>query len=302
MTSEPLVISIDDAMDRLGTGPFQHKILIAAGSCFMADAMEAMLLSFLALILEKEWTLSKEQTATIISLVFIGAMVGNLIFGPAGDRLGRRPIFYICSLTIGMFGIATSFVRGYIALILLRFVVGIGLGGLTVPFDILAEFLPTQSRGTYLILINLFWTLGSVLTVLVAYCTIGIGIHWRWFVSICAIPCFISMVFVYLFVPESPHWLVSQGRTDEALKILYRGSLDNRKDPMTLFPPGCRLRSESMENTSSQESNRLVAAPLTYEMNGEKHRSLCAKCLSVCGNISYVVFLLSLTISSHFFC
>ena len=158
--------------------------------------MEVMLLSFLALTLEKEWKLSKDQTATIVSLVFIGAMSGNIILGSGGDRLGRRPIFYFCSFIIGVFGILTSFVHGYIALLIVRFIVGIGLGGLTVPFDILAEFIPTETRGKYLILIELFWTLGSFLTVLAAYGTLGQGISWRIFVVICALPCFLSMVLV----------------------------------------------------------------------------------------------------------
>jgi MFS family permease len=254
MRPEQTILTIDEAIDRIGNGPFQQKILIAAGSCFMADAMEVMLLSFLALTLENDWKLTKDQTASIVSLVFIGAMVGNLILGPAGDRLGRQPIFYICSLIIGIFGIVTSFVHSYVALILVRFVVGIGLGGLTVPFDILAEFTPTKQRSKYLILIELFWTLGSFLTVLVAYGTLGQGISWRVFVSLCAMPCFLSMLLVKMFVPESPHWLVAQGRTDEALKVLYRGALENGNDPVSLFPPGCMLLVDGMDHSTRSDA------------------------------------------------
>ena len=59
------VISIDDAIDRLGMGTFQKRIMLAAGLCFAADAMEILLLSFLSLVLMDEWQLSNRQASSI---------------------------------------------------------------------------------------------------------------------------------------------------------------------------------------------------------------------------------------------
>ena len=66
------------------------------------------------------------------------------------------------------------------------FMVGFGVGGLTVPFDILAEFLPAESRGKNLLVIEYFWTIGVLFVVMIAYNTLGHGEqsgNWRLFVS-----------------------------------------------------------------------------------------------------------------------
>lgn len=58
-SNEQTVISVDDAIEAIGMGPFQRRVLWAAGLCFTADATEVMLLSFLSLTLQSEWGLSE---------------------------------------------------------------------------------------------------------------------------------------------------------------------------------------------------------------------------------------------------
>lgn len=238
------IISVDGAIDALGTGPFQRRVLLLCGLCFAADSMEIMLLSFLSAILQAEWGLTTAQTATITSCVFAGALMGTLILGPMGDRIGRRPVFLACGVIISLFGVATAFARNYVELVLTRFLVGFGVGGLTVPFDILAEFLPTRIRGRYLLLIEYFWTAGSLSVPVVAYLTVGRGLSWNLFVLICAIPCVASFVMGVFLVPESPRWLLSRGRKEEALHILRDAAAINRMDPMTVYPTGTELLDE----------------------------------------------------------
>ena len=147
-------ITVEQAMDRLGAGPFQIKILIASGLCFAADAMQVILLSFLTLVLKEEWSLSNAKTESITSCLFAGSMLGTLVLGPAADAYGRRPIFLMSAIIISVFGFATSFSHNYTVFVFLLFWIGFGVGGLVVPFDLLAEFLPSKGRGKILLSIE----------------------------------------------------------------------------------------------------------------------------------------------------
>lgn len=250
--SSPSSISIDEAVDRIGTGPFQHRLLFATGVCFMADSMEIMLLSFLSLWIKRNWDLGEDtdiKVASITSVMFFGAMIGTSILGPLGDKYGRKPAMSISAFIISFFGILTAFCDSIIPLILVRFVVGFGIGGLTVPFDILAELIPNENRGRYLMLIEYFWTAGSMLVPVLAYLTLEMS--WKLFVVLCAMPCVLSLVMTYSFVPESPRWLVCQGRDNEAWTILRSAARMNGHDPYTLFPEGSIICHNEEEDSSA---------------------------------------------------
>lgn len=82
------------------------------------------------------------------------------MLGPLADKWGRKPVFILAASIIACFGASTAFARNYEEVLAVMFIIGIGIGGLTVPFDTLAEFLPSEGRGTNLLLIEYFWTFG----------------------------------------------------------------------------------------------------------------------------------------------
>jgi hypothetical protein len=129
-------VQIDDAIERIGIGTFQYSILFAAGLCFMADSMEVLLLSFLSVVLKHEWYLTEHQMDSIFAVVFAGALFGTLLLGPAGDIYGRKPIFTLTALIIAISGVVTAFCTNYTQLVIARFFVGFGVGGLTVRLGI----------------------------------------------------------------------------------------------------------------------------------------------------------------------
>jgi MFS family permease len=269
-----LIITVDDAIERLGTGKFQMIVLVAAGLCFAADAMQVLLLSFLSEVLKEEWHLSGDETAMITSILFVGAIFGTLTLGPLADRIGRKPVFLLAATIISGFGIATAMVTNYWTLLANLFMVGWGVGGLVVPFDILSEFLPANSRGKNLLVIEYFWTIGVLFVVVMAKYTLGDGsgggdggdnshnddgenpvARWREFVVICTIPCWFSVIIGYCWVPESPRWLCTQGRTDEALDIIRKAAYVNghsHGDVDFMFPPDGLMR---LEDEDEEETN-----------------------------------------------
>ena len=121
---------------------------------------------------------------------------------------------------------------------------------IAVPFDILAEFLPSNARGKNLLVIEYFWTIGVLFVVCTAYFTLGDGdkaSNWRLFVVICVVPCWISVLIGYKFVPESPRWLCSQGRCEEAIEILRNAAKTNGHDVEFIYPQGMQLQDEEEE-------------------------------------------------------
>lgn len=245
-------IPIDEAVERIGQGAFQNRILIAAGLCFAADSMEILLMSFLMVVLQQQWSFNEHHASIVTSSVFLGAMVGTLVLGPLGDRWGRKPVFTLTAGIIASFGLLTALCNGFLSILFCRFLVGFGVGGLTVPFDTLAEFIPSSVRGKVLLQVEYFWTGGTLLVPVLAYFSLdmlgaGSGVNnwdWRLFVLLCAVPCIVSTLMGYLVVPESPRWLLQQGRKEEALQILKEAAILNGVDIQKAFPYGCELEED----------------------------------------------------------
>jgi MFS family permease len=244
------VMTVDEFIEEvLGAGPFQTRILVVAGLCFASDAIQVMLLSFLGIVLQEEWGLSPTSTAFLTSLLFVGALLGTLVLGPLADSVGRRTVFLVSTAAISVFGALMATAASYWALSTVIFLVGTGIGGLTIPFDVLAEVLPASHRGEHLLMIEYFWTLGVLYVVVLAYLFLDLDGYastsevnpqqppdrpWRMFTALCACPCAISLVAGYCVVPESPRWLATRGRMEEAMTVLEHAAESNRR-PRELF-------------------------------------------------------------------
>ncbi len=247
------LLSIDEAMDRIGYGHFQRRMLIAAGLCSASDAMEILVLRFLSAAVQQEWSLTTTQSSNLMSSVFVGAFCGTLFLGRLGDLYGRRCIFVVTAAIVAIFGLLSAACSSYWTLLLTRAMVGVGIGGVTVPFDTYAECLPKECRGKGLVAPSYFWTMGTVLVVVGAKIT---GDNWKLLCVVCAVPCMVAAVVGYLVVPESPHWLIAQSQKieqghslqqEQALAILRRAAELNGKDPDQILPLGTRLVSNGVD-------------------------------------------------------
>jgi len=278
-----VVLSIDEALDRIGYGPFQRSMLFAAGLCSASDAMEILVLRFLSASVQKEWNLTSLQSSTLISSVFVGAFVGTIILGRLGDVFGRRAIFIMTAAIVAIFGLLSAICPSYGYLLLCRTLVGVGIGGVTVPFDTYAECLPKDCRGKGLVVPSYFWTTGTILVILGAQVTVD---NWRYLCLWCAIPCIVATIVGYMVVPESPHWLLTQSEKvskgtelfedihptnpdlhsnpqhDQALLILRHAAKLNGKDPNEIIPIGTRL-------SSSVETMVISTSTLASEFESE---------------------------------
>ncbi|GMH96793.1 hypothetical protein TrVE_jg14065 [Triparma verrucosa] len=221
-------MDVHDSLARIGDGHFQRMLIIACGVCFMSDSVEVTMLSFLSFTLDEVWDLDYWQTASMTSAVFAGMLIGSLIWGALSDLHGRRPVFLASSAVIAASGTLSAFAINVYAMMFCRFFVGVGVGGFTIPFDIAAEFLPVATRGRSLLLLDFFWTAGSISIPIIASMTLPLG-NWRLFVFCSAIPSFAAIFMGYKYVPESPLWLVEVGNMKEADVVIKSAAMMNGK-------------------------------------------------------------------------
>ncbi|KAH9128152.1 hypothetical protein LEN26_002523 [Aphanomyces euteiches] len=229
-------VSIHTALHMVGYGAFQQRLLLVSGLMFMADAVEVMLLSFLQVLVKKEWNLTYAQEAGITAAVFAGELPGALFWGFFADKYGRRLGFLLSAFCIAVFGIASAFVPNVWWLMFCRALVGFGVSGALVPFDLLAEFLPDKERGRVLLIFQLYWTVGIAFVAGLAWIVVDTW-GWRWLTGLCATP-LVLVLFSFRWMPESPKWLVDQHRLDEALEVLQATASLNG----TTLPPSMQLK------------------------------------------------------------
>ncbi|XP_070558860.1 proton myo-inositol cotransporter-like isoform X3 [Ptychodera flava] len=171
----------------------------------------------------------------IVAVTIGAAAVFALIGGLLNDWLGRRPVVFIASgiLTIG--AVTAGAAPSKVALIVGRLIVGIGIGlaSMTVPMYI-AECAPTHMRGRLVTINNMFITGGQFVASLVdGAFSYDKENGWRYMLGLAGVPSLLQFV-GFLFLPESPRWLIARGRKDEARRVLsmMRGgtSVDDEVD------------------------------------------------------------------------
>jgi sugar porter (SP) family MFS transporter len=157
----------------------------------------------------------------IVSSLLLGAVVGAGISGALSDRLGRRTIILIAAVIFAIGAVGAALSPNVATLICFRAVLGLGVGAASalVPAYI-SESAPTDVRGSLSTLFQLAITVGILLAYLVnaAFATAG---DWRWPVGLAFVPAVVLFVGMY-FLPETPRWLVSKDRDEEARRVLGR--------------------------------------------------------------------------------
>jgi len=217
---------ISNAGRRLDRLPFTRphaRVLTGSGLGWALDAMDVGLISFIIAALAQQWDLAPSETAWIASIGFIGMAIGASVGGLVADRIGRRQVFALTLLVYGLATGASALVGGLVALLILRFFVGLGLGAeLPVASTYVSEFAPARIRGRLIVLLEAFWAVGWTAAALIGYFVIPLSADgWRWAFLLGAIPAAYALV-VRWGLPESARWLESRGRHTEADAVVAR--------------------------------------------------------------------------------
>lgn len=212
--------SIDEALSAAEFGRYQYWVLAYAGMGYLMDAMEVMLLSFIGPSVKSIWGLSAAEEGLITTVVFAGMLVGAYSWGLFSDNFGRRKAMLSISIVTTICGLLSASSPNYISLLVLRAMVGTGLGGGPVYLCWFLEFVPPKNRGLWLVIFSTFWTVGSILEAILAWVVMPV-LGWRWLLVLSSLPSFAAVAF-YCLTVESPRYLCTIGRIKDAHNILQR--------------------------------------------------------------------------------
>ena len=217
-------LTVDEALTQGGTGRFQRRLLGIFGLVWAADAMQVIAVGFAAPSVAATFGVERLVALQIGTLFFLGMFVGAFGFGRIADRIGRRNILLLTVLMDAVFGMASVFAQDFTMLLVLRFLTGVAVGGtLPVDYAMMAEFLPPKNRGRWLVWLEGFWAIGTIVVALTAWIAAsqGAAAPWRWIFAVAALPAVIG-IFLRLWVPESPMYLARKSRPEEAKAVINR--------------------------------------------------------------------------------
>jgi putative MFS transporter len=227
-------VAIETALDTAGTGPFQRRLIGIFGLVWAADAMQVLAVGFTAPSIAASFGLTVPEALQTGTLFFLGMMIGAALFGRIADRIGRRRVLLVTVACDGVFGLASVFAPNFGLLLAARFLTGAAVGGtLPVDYAMMAEFLPSDRRGRWLVMLEAFWAVGTVVVALAAWAAASAGLvdAWRYIFFATAVPALVGF-WLRLMVPESPLYLLRKGRTDEARAVVDRMLVANGKAPL----------------------------------------------------------------------
>lgn len=219
MTTASPVWTFDHAIEQVGFGRFQKRLMILCGLGWAADAMEVLLISFALPAIGQEWGLTAAQKGLLATAIFLGMLAGAWLWGYLSDRIGRKAGFISTVAIDSIFGLLSAFAPTFGWLVALRALTGFGVGGtLPVDYSIFAEYLPTQKRGRYLVLLEAFWAIGAIAAAGLAWLIVP-RLGWRWLLAVSALPGLI-IFFIRRSIPESPRYWMVRGEAERATQVL----------------------------------------------------------------------------------
>jgi len=178
------------------------------------------------LFIKTQFSLSSAMEEIVVSAVLVGAVIGAVIGGALTDRFGRRGLIIVAGIIFTVSAIGTALAPTVTWLIVARVASGIAIGiaSFISPMYI-AELVPAKVRGSLVAVNMLAITTGIVVAYLADYALSGIQ-GWRYMFGLAVVPSIILTVAMWC-LPDSPRWLISKSRVDQAKRVLQRARIDS---------------------------------------------------------------------------
>jgi putative MFS transporter len=259
---------VGNALDEARLSPLHRKIigLIAAGYFF--DVIDFTVFGSLVPYILSSKVASGAEVAAVGSATIFGMFIGTAGQGQISDRFGRRFIYQFNLLLFGVFTILGAFAPNVTMLVICRFIAGLGLGAeQPLAFAYAGEYSPKAIRGRILAFVHfvggaMVWPLGTAL-VLVLGSSLSSPEHaWRGVWLVVGVGALVVWVFRFA-LPESPRYLATHGRGDEALNVLERLGLPRPTEQLTRGPAS-DTKSDPFGVVFSQYPTRVIAGMICF--------------------------------------
>jgi len=208
-------------MERLPLSPWHTKMRLIVGSANFSDAFDALTVAYVLPALIPLWHVAPAEIGALISIGYVGQVIGGLLAGWLADKYGRVPVMTGNLVLFALLSFACIFAQNYATLFALRFVQGIGLGGeVPIANTYVSEFAKSKRRGRFVLIQQLMFPIGLTTVGLVGIFVVP-AFGWQWMFVLGGLPILLAWPMLRA-LPESPRWLASRGRDEEADRTLAR--------------------------------------------------------------------------------
>ncbi|WP_432850428.1 MFS transporter [Amycolatopsis sp. CA-161197] len=211
------------AFDDVPLNRFHLRITALTFCANYSDGYELGIISIALPLIASQLGFGTVWEGLLGASALIGIFLGSIVVGWAADKIGRQRLYTVDFLLIAVASAAEFFVTSPTQLFVLRLLIGIGIGAdYALGPTLVAEFVPRKYRGGLLASLTVLWTVGYVAAFFLGNYVVSLGGEsWRWLLASSSIPA-IAVVLLRIGVPESPRWLLSQGRVDQARAVVRR--------------------------------------------------------------------------------
>jgi putative MFS transporter len=213
-----------DISARLERLPITREVFWArniVGAATFFDGYTVIAIAYAMPVLVKEWNLTPSQTGMILSMGYLGQLVGAILFGWLAEKIGRLKVLLFTILLFVSMDVACLFAAGAGMMMAFRFVQGIGTGGeVPVASAYINELIGSKGRGRFFLLYEVMFLLGLVGAGLIGYFLVPVY-GWKAMFIVGLVPA-ILMIPLRWFLKESPRWLAANGRYAEADVIVSK--------------------------------------------------------------------------------
>jgi len=219
--SESAAATLIARMEQVPTSRWYVVARIVMGSATFFDAFNALSIAFVLPILVPLWHITAPEIGFLIGASYVGQIIGALAFSSAAERYGRVPCAAASTAIYAVMSLACAGAWSFSALLICRFIQGIGVGGeMPVAATYISELSKARGRGRFFMLYEMIFPIGLMVTGQVGAILVP-QLGWQIMFLIGGIPGLI-IAFLLLRLPESPRWLIGKGRLAEAEAVVMR--------------------------------------------------------------------------------